>query len=162
MMTVSEFAKAEPHKKTEATVIKWLKRGYVGGAVQKDGEWLIPDDARKPYTDNRIQRMSKRDAVIKSILTGLNENWAVFPELYSDKVWACQSIFAGLLEKGYIKAITLSCDVKYYDITVQGIEFLNKRGADKAQLLKELLVTIGKFSDAVKAGIEFTQSFVSV
>ncbi|MCD7750507.1 MAG: hypothetical protein LUI10_01990 [Lachnospiraceae bacterium] len=160
MLTVSEFAKAEPHKVTESTVIGWIKNNYVGGAIQKDGEWLIPNDARKPYTKNRIQKKSKRDAVINSILTGLNENYSVFPGLYSAAVNDCQSVFDGLLEMGYIKTITLSCDVQYYDITVKGIEFLNKRGIDKTQLLKELLVAIGKIADAVKAGFTFAEKLM--
>lgn len=84
----------------------------------------------------------------------------MFPGLYSEAVSDCQSVFDGLLEMGYIKTITLSCDVQYYDITVKGIEFLNKSGIDKAQLLKELLVAIGKVADAVKAGFTFAEKLI--
>ncbi|MCD7825492.1 MAG: hypothetical protein LUH14_05970 [Clostridiaceae bacterium] len=151
MKTVSEFAKEKPNKVKEATVLTWISKGYIGGVEKnKDGEWLIPDDARKPYTANRIRRISKQDVILKSILTGINKGYAVFPELYGRTEQDFQSFIDELIEGGYIKQVILSCDVPYYKMTIKGIELMKKGDREILAVLKETIITAGKMADAVK------------
>ena len=61
-MTVQEFA--EKCNKRVSTVLKWLEAGFVPGVVMKDGEYVIPQSARKPYTECRAKGGK---AILKSI-----------------------------------------------------------------------------------------------
>lgn len=151
MKTVSEFAKEKPNKVKEATVLTWISKGYIGGVEKnKDGEWLIPDDARKPYTANRIRQISKHDVILKSILTGINKGYTVFPELYGRTEQDFQSFIDELTEGGYIKQVILSGGVPYYNMTIKGIDLMKKDSREILAVLKELIVTTGKMADAVK------------
>lgn len=65
-MTLQEYA-VKYHKK-ERTILEYLKQGFILGAQETETGWDIPEDAKLPYTSNRVKPTSDQGTIFKSIL----------------------------------------------------------------------------------------------
>lgn len=139
-MTKSDFAKK--YKTTERTVDKWLSKGYIRGARQENNEWLIPDDAKAPYTRSRVKPTSNQTEIMRSILRGVNSNRAVFAEVYKFEQEDFQRYINTLVSGGLIVTVMFSENIPYYQLTVAGMELMAKGDKEIYSALKELA---GKF-----------------
>lgn len=117
-MTVQEFA--EKCNKRVPTVSKWLEAGFVPGVVMKDGEYVIPQSARKPYTECRAKGGK---AILKSIVTACEKRCGVCAALYGISEAEFQNYISTLLSEEYISPFCED-EITYYNVTVKGAEWI--------------------------------------
>lgn len=105
-MTLEEFISIA--EKKEATVKKWIKEGLVNGASYTDGEYVISDMARPPYT----RASNKTSAGIrKGIVVGCKRRLSVNAKIfkisdYEFSVYADQLIEAEFIERRVVDGNT--------------------------------------------------------
>ena len=115
-MTVQGFA--EKCNKRVSTVLKWLEAELVPGVVTEDGEYVIPQSARKPYTECRAKGGK---AILKSIVTACEKRCGVCAALYGISEAEYQNYISTLLSEGYISPFSED-EITYYNVTVKGAE----------------------------------------
>ncbi len=125
-MTSEQFA--ERHNKKLKTIDDYLEKGFIQGALKIDGVWDIPEDARLPYTENRINPQSDQPSVYKSILTGVKNNRSVSHQVYGMTEEDFNGYIEVLLGAELIIKSTLSRNVPTYRITEKGVEASSVRG----------------------------------
>lgn len=133
-MNIEEFANS--CNTSIKTVKKWIDSSYIPSAVKKDNDYFIPDSARQPYTKARAKTGS---AIIKSILTACDKRYWTGCALYGISEKEFQSYIEQLEKGGYINSLILD-DVKYYNITIKGCEYLCSKS--KLKKLCEHIVSI--------------------
>ena len=117
-MTVQEFAK-KCNKKV-STVLKWIESGYVPGVVTKDGEYFIPQSARKPDTECRAKQGK---AILKSIVTACNKKCGDCAPLYGISEAEYQNYLSTLVHEKYISSFCED-EITYYNVTPKGADWV--------------------------------------
>lgn len=117
-MTVQEFA--EKCNKKVSTVLKWIESGFVPGVVTKDGEYVIPQSARKPYTECRAK---DGKAILKSIVTACNKRCGVCAALYDISDAEYQNYISTLVNEEYISSFCED-EITYYNVTPKGADWV--------------------------------------
>ena len=117
-MTLQEYA-VKYHKK-ERTILEYLKQGFILGAQETETGWDIPEDAKLPYTSNRVKPTSDQGTIFKSILRGIYEGKAVSPGIFHMTEEEFSGYINLLIQKGWIVESKLSRDVPTYIVTSIG------------------------------------------
>lgn len=110
-------------KTKKETIEKWLNLGYIPGAKLEEGEWIIPNSARAPYTQARATNSS---AIYASIVKGTNERKHVLADLYKISEHEFQQYIKDLIKMDLITTFEED-GIIYYHTTVKAKEYL-KRG----------------------------------
>ncbi len=106
------------------TVEGWIKKGYIPGAKQvSDGEWDIPCNSRRPYTEHRINKNSSATSIYKSILKGCDKRCHVSAIIYDLKENDFNNYIEVLISKSFIKKINESGIINY-NITIDGSNYI--------------------------------------
>lgn len=117
-MTVQEFAVQCGTK--EATVVKWLEKGYVPGTTKVDGVFRIPQSARKPYTKNRAKTGS---AILKSMVKVCDLRLGICATVYKIPEVEFSGYIETLVHSQLIS--TFQDDgITYYNVTDKGVDWL--------------------------------------
>ena len=106
MKTIELFA--EESNRSLPTVESWIKKGLVNGAEFIDGEYIISDLARPPYTR---ARNNSEPSIRKGIVIGCKRRLSVNDKTlkiseHEFAVYLGQLINAGLIEKKIIDGYT--------------------------------------------------------
>lgn len=117
-MTVEEFA--DKCGKEKATVLKWIQEDYIPGIAKVDGEYIIPNSARRPYTENRAKNGK---AILKSLVKACEKQCGICAALYNISEAAFNNYIETLEKEGYISPFTED-DIKYFNVTVKGAEWI--------------------------------------
>jgi len=133
-MQVAEFQ--NKYGVSKRTVNKWLKKGYIPGAVHhvENNCWEIPDSARCPYTE---QRAKSRETINLSIIKAATKGKQVMPALYGISDDEFQLYINNLINANYIYSFEED-NVIYYNATIQGEELI-RQNRKKALKLIEMI-----------------------
>lgn len=135
-MNITEAA--EKFNKTKETVKRWCENNYMRG-VKKDnkGEYIIPQNAREPYTaDTR----SEGDAIYTSIVKATLKQLDVTVALYKMSQSEFDTYVKQLLEIGVINEFTdEETGIVYLCKTLKSTEFSKLRKNRVKKTINELL-----------------------
>lgn len=140
MITIEEFAeKKKSEVKSIKTIRKWLDNGYIqGAALDENGEYQIPDNARCPYTEKRSK--SGGTALFKSIAKAYSKGKGVTPQLYSITQEELDHINKYLIDNGYIAEEHLD-GLTYYNITPSGMNYISIRNTEAYRIIRDCVET---------------------
>lgn len=109
------------YDKEAKKVVEWIGRGFIPGCDWNSDAWIIPDNARLPYTEHRNpQGYAVYKSFVKAYYLGKN----VTPTLYSMTQERFDSINRQLVEWGLITEEYLD-NLIYYNATPKGEEFVS-------------------------------------
>jgi hypothetical protein len=140
-------------KLSEGTVRKYCKKGLVRNAEIQNGQWQLPDETARPYVTAKKNNRTAEDDYF-DILKALMKKQYIDPVTLS----IAADDFSGMLEimkeSGWIKLKKGAAGKPQAAgciITPKGIDFLNKRRADRINLLSNAFTALGKgFETAVE------------
>lgn len=119
-MNIEEFAR-KLDKNTD-TVRNWVDHHYIPGVrTDEEGNYIIPNSARKPYTETRARNKA---AIYKSMVKACDKGCGITAELYKISDAEFQSYIQQLLDLQYICSY-VEDGVTYYNITPTGAEWMN-------------------------------------
>ncbi|MCF8019303.1 MAG: hypothetical protein K9L62_07830 [Vallitaleaceae bacterium] len=139
-MKIEEFASR--YRIRNSTVRDWLEKEFIPGAKlivsanNKDEEWELPKDARKPYTKARAK---KRASINISILKAIVMGYQVLPKLYDISDVEFNDYIEALIEVEMIRRIKIG-GVSYYNATLKGEQLIKQKNYEIAKILKDVLL----------------------
>lgn len=139
---VKKFSKKNP------LVSKWLKEGLIPGATEDQttpGDWIIPNEAREPYTGRRAKTGI---AIYMSICKGVNLRKHVFGRLYDMSDEEFNGFIHSLISIGLIRTIMLGGQI-YYEVTPKMQEVLTLKKQANLKRLEFLLATVASAASVV-------------
>lgn len=120
-MTIYEFMKNKNIPKKN-TVLSWIDKNYIPGIrYDKKGEVIIPDNARKPYTE---RGKCKGYSMYKSFVRAYHKGKNIVPDLYGITEEKFKNINSQLEEWGLITKENLD-GLVYYNATPKGADFIS-------------------------------------
>lgn len=144
LITIDQYC-AKYNKKAKK-VIEWIGKGFIPGCLWNGDSWVIPDNARLPYTEHRNpQGYSVYKSFVKAYYIGKN----VTPALYSMTSERFSSINSQLLEWELITEERLD-DLVYYNTTPKGEEFISFSNTKLNKFIQQSLLAI---SNGVASGV---------
>lgn len=146
MMTLEAWCKR--HSVARITGKKWFEKGWIPGSDKDaDGNYLVPDHAREPYSAARAKK--DRSSVLLSICTACNSGKGVSPSLYQMSPESFSSIVEELIKEDLIHPVEID-GVTYYNPTTKTIDYILKYNKNTT---KEKL-------EAAKAAAELAGVFI--
>ncbi len=107
----------------EETVREWCRRKYIRGVKidPQTGEYIIPDSAKRPYTQ---KGSPKGDAIYTSIVKAVMNEMDVCAELYNMDPAEFHGYINELISVGIIDTYNASdTGIRYYRQTLKSSEF---------------------------------------
>lgn len=143
-ITVNQYC--SKYNKKAKKVIEWIGKGYIPGCMWNNEMWIIPDNARLSYTENRKpQGYSVYKSFVKAYSVGKN----VLPSLYSMTPERFCIINSQLIEWGLIVEEKLD-NLAYYNTTPKGEEFISFTNSQLNKFIQQSLYSI---SNGIASGV---------
>ena len=126
---------ANRHGIKPATVKDWLAKGYIPGAIQdNEGNYLIPDNARCPYTKARAKKEGV--SLFKSIVKAYSCGFNVVPQLYDITPEKLNAIITTLKDNGLITEEHLD-GLVYYNATPEGENYISLTNSEAYKIISD-------------------------
>ena len=140
-MTVEEFMIKEDINNYKL-ISKWINKKYIPGVtIDENGEFIIPDNARVPYTERG--KCKKGYSMLKSFVKAYCNGKNVVPELYGITIDKFNSINGQLEEWGLIVKENLD-GLVYYNATPLGAEFIAFTNTQINKFLQQAICSVFK------------------
>ena len=128
--------------KKRSSVTQWINKKYIPGVtIDENGEFIIPANARVPYTERG--KCKKGYSMLKSFVKAYCNGKNVVPELYNITIEKFDEINRELEELGLITKENLD-GLVYYNATPLGSEFISFSNTKINRFIQETICSVAK------------------